>query len=234
MPTEPPSNVLAQLRQQARLSQRELAKKLGCSHSWISKREAVPSPEIRLGELAAYIAAVGIPLQVRFLGNGLMVSPLEEPTAGGCNGAHQTLSKASPVSDKQIVSLEARIAFLHNSNTTLEATVTELRAAIAQSEVLAGNLRDQLDSSRKRNGELAATLEQNPRSHRQEVEALQRQLQAAQHELAIAHGIMHVGQKERVREALLTPEQKLERAVRATIGTAPGPPGPIVRPSCFG
>jgi len=226
MPSESPSNVLAQLRQQARLSQRELAKRLQCSHSWICKREAVPSPEIRLGELAAYIAAVGIPLQVRFLGNGLMVSSLEEPTAGGGNGAHQTLTKPSPVLEKQIAELQS-------SNTTL-------KAAIAKSDVTIANLRAQLDASRNRNAELAATLEQNLGSYHLELAALQRQLEQrpepsrellaqlgqVQAEFKVAWGLMHQGQRLQVQDRLLSDEQRNQRAAMVHAGRS-APPLPV-------
>ena len=145
----------------------------------------------------------------------------------GNNGTHGPHSEPSqPANDEQIASLESELAQLKLDKDVLETT-------IAKCEAVNTYLSDQLDTWRKRNGELAATLEQSVRSHEQEVGALRRQLEAAQHELAIAYRIMHVGQREQLREALLTPVQKLERAVRAT-GATPGPLGPVVRPRCFG
>ena len=192
---------------------------------------AAPTGNVTLNELAAYVAATQLAIRLQFFGEGMKVSFIGKDVAptpiNGNNGTHGPHSEPSqPANDEQIASLESELAQLKLDKDVLETT-------IAKCEAVNTYLSDQLDTWRKRNGELAATLEQSVRSHEQEVGALRRQLEAAQHELAIAYRIMHVGQREQLREALLTPVQKLERAVRAT-GATPGPLGPVVRPRCFG
>ena len=232
-------NLLADLRKKAGFSQTEIARRLDCTQSKISKCEAAHTGNVTLNELAAYVAATQLAIGLQFFGEGLKVSFIGKDVAptpiNGNNGTHGPHPEpAQPRPDEQLASLESELSQLKTDKDALEAAIAELKPGNAQSEVETANLRGQLDATRQRNGELAAMFEQNLRAYRQEVEALGRQLEAAQHELAIAHRIMHIGQRERLREALLTPEEKQERAVKATVGTTRRPLREIVRPSCFG
>ena len=65
--------VLTTLRARADLSQQELAEKLDCTQSKVSKLESSDDADLRLGDLVSYTEAVGYEMRVSFVPKGLKV-----------------------------------------------------------------------------------------------------------------------------------------------------------------
>lgn len=59
-------DTLIELRIFSGLSQKDIAKKMHCSQSRISKLENTKSKDVRLGDLQDYIEALGYTLTIRF------------------------------------------------------------------------------------------------------------------------------------------------------------------------
>ena len=222
MSNEPGRNLLADLRKRLGISQSQMAKILGCTQSRISKLESAPTQTVSLIEVASYVRATAFPIVLRFLSSGgLEVSPIDEaatsPQPGG-NGANWSLSASR--STKQLDELRETLKTLEQRNAFLEARMGQLREVNSALEEKIAAERTMILSLENTVGQRSAELasqKETLRSHRERMEALEGQLEAVQHELATAHQIMHVGQKERVREALLSPQQRQERAMEVSV-----------------
>jgi len=169
--------------------------------------EAAETREIRLGELAGYIDALSIGLEMRFLGQGLLVRPLEEPISNG-NGHEASLEESG------LCGLEAE----------LEAAKAALEESQRQKEALG-----QLLESEKRRQALEGLASAQLANEREQALFWQgRALQLAT-EFRLCWSWLHSGQRERIRQALQSDEQRTRRAslIHAGVKNIPALPLPL-------
>jgi hypothetical protein len=107
--------------------------------------------------------------------------------------------------DNQIADLECQLALSKITIVDSEAEIRRLEATNYQLEQTNTQLKS-VQQHRQNSGRL-----------------LQEQLAAAKREFAVAWGLMHPGQRERLQLALLSAEQVQSRAAMANRGTSPGP-----------
>jgi hypothetical protein len=106
-----------------------------------------------------------------------------------------------------------------NQIADLECQLALSKITIADSEVEIRRLEPTNYQLEQTNTQLKSVQQHRQNSGR----LLQEQLAAAKREFAIAWGLMHPGQRERLQLALLSAEQVQSRAAMANRGTSPGP-----------
>ena len=262
-------NLLRDLRRRAGISQNEMARRLRCTQSKISKCEAACSGNVTLNEVRAYVGVSEERIGIEFEAKGMRVFYLgaEEgrPSNGSGNGKHNNLKSASPrewpareenarlASELAQAALDhqalgSQIASLQGSNgalerrlaqaqieldglsstvAELEIMVQELKAAKTQSEATIEGLSEELAAEKQCKEKRDSSLVQALATERECSAFWQKRALQVEREFRLAWDWLHSGQRERIRQSLLTDEQRNLRAGLIHAGARNIPPLPL-------